>query len=110
MEFKFVSHKDEVLRAFHEQLELGMEAVGSEAVRYAVEDCPRDTGRLQNSIDHEVNTQNENAIYIGTNVEYAPYVEFNDNVTHESGKAHFLRDAATTHSEQYKRMIETALK
>lgn len=39
----------------------------------AKQNCPVDTGQLKNSITHEV-TDNEG--YVGTNVEYAPYVEF----------------------------------
>jgi phage gpG-like protein len=65
-----------------------------------------DTGRLRNSISHEVV---ENDVYIGTNVEYAPYVEYGE-YKHTTGKNHFLRDAATNHSEHYKKIMEAALK
>lgn len=56
-----------------------------------------------------VGNADEHAVYIGTNVEYAPYVEYDDKAQHSSGKAHFLRDAATTHSAKYKAIMKAAL-
>lgn len=39
--------------------------------------CPVDTGRLRSSITHEVAVDLDGLVArIGTNVEYAPYVEF----------------------------------
>lgn len=39
--------------------------------------CPVDTGRLRNSIQHQIALDNgEITGRVGTNVEYAPYVEF----------------------------------
>lgn len=39
--------------------------------------APVDTGRLRNSITHQTeNSETQSKAYIGTNVEYAPYVEF----------------------------------
>lgn len=52
---------------------------------------------------------NENVCYVGTNVEYAPYVEFMDNLHHNVGKAHFLRDGALNHVNEIKAVAETAL-
>ena len=46
--------------------------------------------------------QGEHSVYIGSNVEYAVDVEFNATKKHDTGKAHFLKDAATTHTDQYK--------
>lgn len=38
--------------------------------------CPVDTGRLRASIDHEVTEEGGKVVgYVGSNVEYAPYVE-----------------------------------
>lgn len=39
----------------------------------AKEKCPVNTGNLRNSITYEIN---DNVGIVGTNVEYAPYVEF----------------------------------
>ena len=99
----------EALNHFKEQLVIGMKSIGLTAEGYAIDDCPVDTGRLRDSISNAI-VEEEKAIYIGTNVEYAPYVEYNDNAHHEVGKAHFLRDAATTHSDEYKAIMEAALK
>lgn len=56
-----------------------------------------------------VGAADDTAVYIGTNVEYAPYVEFIDHYHHEVGKAHFLRDGATNHINEIKSTIETVL-
>lgn len=47
--------------------------------------------------------------YVGTNVEYAPYVEFMDSRHHNVGKAHFLRDGALNHVNELKAVAETTL-
>ena len=44
-----------------------------------------------------------------TNVEYAPYVEFNDKAHHNTGKAHFLRDAVQNNLDHYRAIMEAAL-
>ena len=47
-------------------------------------------------------------VYIGTNVEYAPGIELG---THrKAGAVHFLQDAATNHTDEYKRLMEDSLK
>ena len=83
-----------------------LEAIGGQAEAYAKEDCPVDTGRLRNSISHD---NDEDTVYIGTNVEYAPQVELLDR-SHRTGKAHFLRDAASTHGEEYRQIAEDIMK
>ena len=104
----------EILAAMREQVIRGLESIGHEAEGYAKDDCPVDTGRLRNSIAHKV-IEDENAVYIGTNVEYAPYVEFNEKARHDppefgGGKAHFLRDSVTTHGDHYKAIMEASLR
>ena len=106
---KIDDHSPEFLDKMHEQVIRGLESIGQEAEGYAKEETPTDTGRLKNSITHQV-VDAENAVYIGTNVEYAPYVEYNDMAHHNTGKAHFLRDAATNHSDHYKAIMEASLK
>lgn len=91
-----------------------LEAIGLEAEKYAklhLEDSPRrvDTGRLRNSISHAVA---DKTVYVGTNVEYAPYVEYG---TSRNGATmmeanHFLKNAATQHSDRYKEITEMYLK
>lgn len=109
MDVKFVDNSKDILDEFKKQVAKGLLGIGQAAEGYAKEDCPVDTGRLMNSITNQVE-EGENAVYIGTDVEYAIPVEFNDTAKHETGKAHFLRDAATTHSDEYKAIIEAALK
>lgn len=120
MKFKFdtsmSNHKDEVLNAFREQVTRGLESIGATAEGYAKDDCPVGTpestgipgyigGTLRNSIAYAVEG---NEVQIGTNVEYAPYVEFRD-IAHQTGKAHFLRDAATTHGDEYQELMRANL-
>lgn len=98
----------EVLNAMKKQALAALKSCGQEAERYAKADCPVDTGRLRNSISNELIDKDE-AVYIGTNVEYAPYVEYGDQ-SHKVGKKHFLRDSVQGHEEHYKAIIEAALK
>lgn len=106
---ELTDHSAEVLAAMKQQVLLGLEMMGQEAEGYAKDDCPVDTGRLRNSIAHAVDG-GENIVYIGTNVEYAPYVEYGEKAQHTTGKAHFLRDAAANHGEHYSAIMEAALK
>lgn len=53
--------------------------------------------------------ENKRAVYIGSNVEYAKHVEVG-NAKHKSGANHFLRDAASKHGDEYKRIAEKNLK
>lgn len=88
----------------------GLTAIGMTAEGHAkrkITDYPAvDTGRLRNSITFEVDKK-EPAVYIGTNVEYGPYVELG---TSKMPPRPFLKPAATEHSEEYKRIMEAALK
>ena len=106
IEVKLESNKDAIISAMQQQVVRGLEAIGVTAEGHAKDNCPVDTGRLRNSI---ANVVDGNDVYIGTNVEYAPSVEFRD-IAHKTGQAHFLRDAATTHNEEYKAIMEAALK
>ena len=49
----------------------------------------------------------EKTVYIGTNVEYAPFVELG---TVRSTAKPYLRPAAENHSEEYKKIIENELR
>ena len=104
---KVTSYKQRVLGEMERKVKMALDAIGAEAVNFAQSECPVDTGRLQNSIEFRVR---KDAVYIGTNVKYAPYVEYNDHVSHPVGKAHFLRDAVSKHGDYYKAIAEAALK
>ena len=82
----------------------GLEAIGLTAEGYAKRETPVDTGRLRNSISHATDDE---AAYIGTNVEYAPYVEL--GARGRQG-VHMLQRAATEHTDEYKQIMEDALK
>jgi phage gpG-like protein len=69
MSVKFTDNSDKVLDEFDDAIEVALEEIGLTAEGYAKKECPVDTGRLRNSISHDVK---EKTAYIGTNVEYAP--------------------------------------
>ena len=54
-------------------------AWGELAQGYATEYCPVDTSNLVNSIDYGI-IENDKQMQIGTDVEYAPYVEFGTGI------------------------------
>lgn len=62
---QIIDNSAEVLAAIKKQVLLGLESIGQEAEGYAKDEAPVDTGRLRNSISHEV-VENEDAVYIGT--------------------------------------------
>lgn len=107
MKSNFIDNSAKFQKEKDEKITDALELIGLEAEGYAKEDCPVDTGLLRNSISH---AQEKTTAYIGTNVEYAAKVEYGDNIEHTTGKAHFLRDAATNHSDEYKKIVEQVLK
>ena len=78
--------------------------IGGKVGSYAKKLCPVDTGRLRNSITHQ--QYDENTEVIGSNVEYAPYVELG---THKQAPKPFLRPAAENHTEEYKAIIKRVM-
>ena len=92
--------------AINKAVASALEEIGLAAERFAKRACPVDTGRLRNSITHALE-MDEEAVYIGTNVEYAPYVE---NGTSRRKGVHFLRGAAQDHGSYYRSIMEKHLK
>lgn len=74
MEVVITDNSGKVLDALEKQIEVALTAIGLAAETHAKEYCPVDTGRLRNSIS---NTHDEDSAYIGTNVEYAAFVQPN---------------------------------
>ena len=83
MGFKITDNSDKVMSAKDTAVKMALEAIGVRAEKYAKALCPVGTvestgkkgyrgGTLRNSITHEVD---EDVVTIGSNVEYAPYVE-----------------------------------
>lgn len=98
-----------VLKEFKEKAVLALQEMGEKAEGYAKADCPVDTGNLRDSIANKV-IEDEKALYVGTDVEYAQGVEYNDTVSHRVGKAHYLRDSVATHSDEYESIVKNTLK
>ena len=73
-----------------------------------LENDPRriDTGNLRNSITHAVE-ESEEAVYVGTNVEYAPYVH---EGTQRMAPNRFLVNAVERNQDQIKKYMEDGLK
>ena len=84
----------------------GLETCGLVAEGYAKKLAPVDTGNLRNSITHTVDDK-EPAAYIGTNVEYAPYVCL--GTIHMKAQP-FLKPAVADHANKYRKIIENELK
>ena len=97
---------DEFRDGLDAALTRALEKVGLVAEGYAKRLCPVDTGRLRNSITHVIDG-GEMAAYVGTNVEYGPYVELG---TARQKAQPFLRPAAQDHVGEYRRIIEGELR
>ncbi len=107
VDIKIVDHSKEVLAAVNGALKLCLDVIGDTCVGYAQDECPVDTGNLLNSINY-ISFEDDIEVYIGSEVEYAPKVEFRD-MHHEIGKAHFLRDAGMNHAAHYTAIVAAAL-
>lgn len=102
--------------AFHKQLADALEEIGMEAesnaiieVDRAVYDTPESpnyvrTGRLRNSITH---AKDADAAYVGSNLEYAPYVEMG---TSRMRPRPFIKPAVENYLDDYKEILEDHLK
>lgn len=132
---KFDDNSKEVLAALQNAVERGLESIGEKAVQYAVQSITKqhavDTGNLRNSIDYKVDGDD---VYIGTNVEYAPYIElgtgkyaltgggtYKESWTYmdEFGNWHmafpqrarpFLVPAARDHTDKYRNILADSLR
>lgn len=83
-----------------------LETCGLVAEGYAKKLAPVDTGNLRNSITHEVD-DGEPAVYIGTNVEYAPYQEL--GTIHIKAQP-FLKPAVADHANEFRKIFENEMK
>ena len=103
MKVDYKDNSQRILTAMEKGKRNALTAIGATAETYAKQETPVDTGRLRNSISHAVDGE---AAYIGSNVEYAPYVELG---TSRAKAHHMLQKAATEHSAEYKRLAEDAV-
>lgn len=126
----FNDYSADVLEAMHNAALSALERCGSHAEGYAKDLAPVDTGNLRNSITHQVD-EAESAVYIGTNVGYAPYVELGTGKYAEGGRPTpwvyqddngnwhwtagnpaqpFLAPAVKDHAQTYRNIIEDEMK
>lgn len=96
---------EQVVDGIDSAIGAALEEIGLLAENYAAKKCPADTGNLRASITHEVDA-GDNAVYIGTDVEYAPCVELG---TSRQKAQPFLRPAASEHGARYRRVLKKAL-
>lgn len=130
MSIEITDNSKSVLSAFDQAVLRGLERCGEQGEGYAKDLCPVDTGNLRNSISHKVD-DGEPAVYIGSNVEYATYVELATGIYAEGGRPTpwvyqdengnwhwtrgnpaqpFLAPAVKDHAKTYKNIIEDELK
>ncbi len=130
MNVEFTDNSKEALAAMQEAALRALEKCGLEGEGYAKKLAPVDTGNLRNSITHTVD-EGEMAVYIGTDVEYAGYVELgtgkyypggrptpwvyqdakgNWHMTHGQRAQPFLKPAVADHAQTYRNIIENELK
>lgn len=122
-------NSDIVLSELEDKKDIILLEIGLQAEKYAMLAAPVDTSRLKNSITHLVK---DDAVYIGTDVPYAPYQELgtgiyatdgqgkktawsytdnngNEHITRGIKPKHFLKNAAANHTDTYKQIIKKTL-
>lgn len=101
-EVAVTSYLPDVIHSLDQAKAIALETMGALCTRNAALLCPVDTGRLRNSINYKV-ASDEDAVYVGTNVEYAPYVELGTS----KQKAHpYLKPAVDDHTAEYKEIVK----
>lgn len=99
------NNAQQVEQAMGSAIAKALTMIGLKAEGNAKNACPVDTGRLRNSITNAID-MDDNAVYIGTNVEYGPYVEL--GTSHR--KPHpYLKPAAADHGDEYRAILKSCL-
>lgn len=93
--------------AFRKAIVQGLMKCGMLGEGYAKSMCPVDTGNLRNSITNDIEPS-EPAVYIGTNVEYAPHVELGTSNPKQRAQP-YLKPAVTRYKDQYGEIMREAL-
>lgn len=102
---KVTSNAKKVISAKNDAIARALEAIGIQAEGDVAELAPVDTGRLRDSITHEVD-ESEEAVYVGTNVEYAAYQEYGTSKM----KPHpYLKPGIMNNLETYKSIAKQFL-
>ena len=130
----FVDNSKEVLAALGGAIIRALERCGMQAEGYAKDNLTMlwavDTGNLRNSITHKLEPDGK-AVQIGTNIEYAPYVELGTGKYAEGGRKDpwvyqddegrwhhtngqraqpYLKPAVEDHKQTYRNIIEDEMK
>lgn len=95
---------EEITDGIKEAIQRALVRIGLECEGYAKMLCHVITGRLRNSITHYTEG---NAVYIGSNVEYAA---FEEEGTSKRPPHPYLRPAAEDHMDEWRRILEDELK
>jgi phage gpG-like protein len=99
------NNADQIAENLGNAIAAALEEIGLAAERFAKKETPVDTGRLRNSITHAI-SMDEDAVYVGTNVEYGPYIEL--GTSRYEGR-HMLEHAASNHTDYYRRILKKNL-
>lgn len=101
-------HSEEVIAELKSKMATVLEQLGLAGESNAIMEITSlgavDTGNLRNSISH---ASDGTYAYIGTDVEYAPYVEFG---TSRMEARPFLQNAVLNHTDEYRQIFEDGLK
>ena len=110
MGFKILeNNKKQVQNITDDAVNRALMFVGLQAENYARNNAPVDTSRLRNSIT-SMPLEDENAVLIGTNVEYAPYQELGTSKMNAcNGGRGFLRPAISDHKSEYMQIVKDVL-
>ena len=107
VEFTLTSNAEAIKAATDETIITALKAVGAQAQGHATAEITAvgavDTGRLRDSIEFDVE---DKTLYVGTNVEYAPYVEFG---TVKMTARPYLRPAIEKNLSEYQQIFEQEL-
>ena len=102
MSVTYTDNSGQVLSAMDAAVHRALEIIGGTAETYAKSLTPVRTGNLRNSIAHAVDDAEKSAV-IGTNVEYAPFVELG---TRKQSPKPYLRPAMEEHIAEYRAILE----
>lgn len=130
MHIKITDNSELVKEELQAAVLRALEECGLTAEGYAKLLCPVDTGNLRNSITHQVQ-ESKQACYIGSDSEYAAYVELgtgkyypggrqtpwvykdakgNWHLTHGQRAQPYIKPAVADHAKTYRDIIEAELK
>ena len=121
-------NRNAVKKAMEKQILVALEKCGMIAEGYAKDLCPVQTGALRNSISHKAKGE---TCYVGTNMEYAAYVELGTGRYYSGGRrtrwtyvddngvGHttsgqkaqpYIKPSVADHAQEYKDTIKKAMK